>query len=75
MKIDSAVGASLFNRFMAVAQPITDDYPQKTIEEAKEQKAEEAEICPRYYPILSKIDYRITVIIFRIKRLFGIDGE
>ena len=75
MKIDSAVGASLFNRFMAVAQPITDDYPQKTIEEAKGQKAEEAEICPRYYPLLSKIDYRISVIIFRIKRLFGIDGE
>ena len=75
IKIDSAVGASLFTRFMVVAQPITDDYPQKTIEEAKEQKAEEVEVCPRYYPLLSKIEFRFSIIIFRIKRLFGIEGE
>lgn len=75
MKIDPAVGASLFNRFMAVSQPITDDYPEKTIKEAKEQDAEEAEVCPRYYPLLSKIEYRCSITIFRIKRLFGLDGK
>lgn len=71
MKIDPAVGEYLYSRFMVVAQPITDDYLEKTIKEAKEQKPEEAEICPSYYPLLSKINYKVAILIFRIKRFFG----
>lgn len=71
MKIDPAVGEYLYSRFMVVAQPITDDYPDRTIKEAKEQVAEEVEACPSYYPILSKMNYKAAVLIFRIKRLFG----
>lgn len=75
MKISPAMGTSLFDRFMAVAQPITDDYPEKTIEEAKEQKAKEVDACPRYYPFLSKIDYKFSLIIFRIKQSLGLDEK
>ena len=72
MKINPAMSGSLFDRFMAVAQPITDDYPEKTIKEAKDQTPEEADVCPRYYPLLSKIDYKCTITIFRIKQFFGL---
>jgi hypothetical protein len=71
IKVNRAIVGSLFDRYMAVAQPINDDYPEQTIEEAKAQKAKEAEICPRYYPLLSKIDYKRSMAIFRIKRLLG----
>jgi hypothetical protein len=72
MKINRAATGSLFDRFMAVAQPITDDYPEKTIKEAQDQDPEEAEACPRYYPLLSKMDYKLTVIRFRLRRFFGL---
>ena len=72
MKINPAMSGSLFDRFMAVAQPITDDYPEKTIKEAKDQTPKEADVCPRYYPLLSKIDYKCTITIFRIKQFFGL---
>ncbi|WP_323752981.1 hypothetical protein [Marinobacter sp.] len=75
MKINRAVVGSLFDRYMAVAQPITDDYAEDTISEAKAQEAKEAEICPRYYPFLSKLDYKRATAIFRIKRLLGINGK
>ena len=71
MKIDPAVREFLFSRFIVVAQPITDVYPESTIKEAKEQVAEKIEACPRYYPIFSKINYKIAVLILRIKRLFS----
>ena len=70
MKIDRAVFESLSGGFMAVAQPITDDYPEQTIKEAKEQEAGEASVCPRYYPLLSRISYRYSMLKFRIKRVF-----
>lgn len=75
MKINRAVVASLFDRYMAVAQPITDDYPDETISDAKAQKSKDVEICPSYYPILSKIDYKRATAIFRIKIFLGISGK
>ncbi len=72
MKINPAMAGSLFDRFIAVAQPITNNYPDKTITEAKEQTPKEAEACPRYYPLLSKIDYKRAIVVFRVKQFFGV---
>ncbi len=71
MKINAAMPGSLFDRFIAVAQPITDDYAGETIEEAKEQEAKIMEACPWYYPLLSKLDYKRSVFVFRVKQVFG----
>lgn len=71
MKIDRGVVEYLYSPFMVVVQPITDDYPEKTINEAKEQEPEEVKICPSYYPLLSKINYKFAILIFRIKHFFA----
>ena len=70
MKIDHAVYESLYGRFIAVAQPITDDYPEKTINEAKAQDPEVAEVCPSYYPLMSKVNFRFAILVRRIKHVF-----
>lgn len=71
MKINRAMPGSLYDRFMVVAQPITDDYSEQTIKEAKEQTPKYAKACPSFYPLLSKLDYKRATILFRLKRFLG----
>lgn len=69
--MDPAVSEYLHSRFMVVVQPITDEYAEETINQAKAQAPEEAEMLPKYYPLLSKLSYKAAILIFRIKRAFG----